>query len=132
MLNRHLALAACCFVLAATAIVSPFAAGSTVNKTMRVTFSQPVGLPGVGLAAGTYIFELPDPDRAWDVVQVLSQDRAHVYFMGFTRIVARPSSVRRDQVVSLGETAAGAPTPITAWYPANESIGRQFIYSASR
>jgi hypothetical protein len=132
MRNRILTLSACCVVLLATATVSPIAAGSTVNKTMRVTFSQPVRLPGVGLAAGTYIFEVPDPESAWDVVQVLSKDRSQVYFMGFTRIIEKPSGLRRDQVVSLGERAADAPTPIMAWYPENEATGRQFIYSASQ
>jgi hypothetical protein len=114
------------------AAISPISAGSVANKTMRVTFSQPVRLPGVGLAPGTYIFEVPDPERAWEVVQVLSRDRSQVYFMGFTRIVNRPHSLPRDQVVSIGETQTGVPAPIDIWYPDGQSTGHQFIYSDRR
>jgi hypothetical protein len=134
MTNRRLMVSACSLVVVALLTVSSTGvrAGGTVNKTMRVTFSQPVRLPGVGLGAGTYIFEVPDPERSWDVVQVLSGDRSRVYFMGFTRIIERPSSLSRRQVVSFGEAAAGTSPPVTVWYPDNESTGRQFVYPASR
>ena len=132
MLNRKLVLSACCVGLLMLATSSRIGAGSAVNKTMRITFSQPVRLPGVALGAGTYLFEVPDPERAWDVVQVLSKDRSQVYFMGFTQIVERPAGLSRNQVVSLGESVQGAPIPIKAWYPDNESTGRQFIYPESR
>ena len=132
MLNRNLALSACCFVLLTVSSVSPSGAGSTETKAMRVTFSQPVGLPGVGLAAGSYIFQVPDPIGAWDVVQVLSKDGSKAYFMAHTLIVEKPSGLRRGQVVSLGEAVPGAPTPVTVWYPDNESGGRQFIYPTTR
>ena len=124
MVSRKLALSLCCLVL--LVVTTPLiGAGSTENKSMRITFSQPVRLPGVGLGSGTYIFEAP----AWDVVQVLSGDRSRVYYQGFTRTIERPRGLSRHQVVSLGESANGSPSPITAWYPDNESTGRQFIYT---
>jgi hypothetical protein len=30
--------------------------------------------------------------------------------------------------ITLGETPANGPQPITAWYPQGETFGRQFIY----
>ena len=128
MLNRRLVLSACCLAFLTLATVSPNGAGAVDQKTMKVTFSHPFRLPGVGLPPGSYLFELPSPNSAWDVVQVLSGDRRQVYFMGYTRIIPRPDGLSRNQVVSLGESVSGAPMPVTVWYPDNESTGRQFIY----
>jgi hypothetical protein len=130
MTNRKLVAAACCLglLIAAGARISAGGGnspGSIERKAMRITFSQPVRLPGVSLGSGTYIFEAP----TLDVVQVLSGDRSRVYFQGFTYAVNRPSSLPRGQVVSLGESAQGVAAPITVWYPSNESTGRQFIYA---
>src|SRR6187551_3090825 len=58
-------------------------ARENANDLDRMTylhFTRPVRLPGVELGAGTYVFELPDPMGAFDVVRVSSQDRRTVYF----------------------------------------------------
>lgn len=99
-----------------------------VNRTTYLTFNAPVLLPGVTLRAGTYIFELADPFGAWDLVRVSSHDRRHVYLTTFTRIVPRPHDLAPGQRVSVGEVAANAPQPITAWWPTGERTGREFIY----
>jgi hypothetical protein len=98
------------------------------NKLMYVTFNKPVALPGVALGAGTYVFELPDPMGAWNVVRVSSYDRHRVYLTAFTRIVDRPRGMSPDQPISFAEAPANSPQPIKTWWPAGESTGRQFIY----
>jgi hypothetical protein len=99
-----------------------------LDRLTYVRFNRPVALPGVALGAGTYIFELPDPIGAFDVVRVSSQDRRVVYLTAFTRIVERPAGMNASQPVSFGEALARAPQPITTWWLPNESTGRQFIY----
>jgi len=94
----------------------------------HVTFSGAVALPGRVIPAGTYTFEIANPNSGADIVRVLSRDGSRSYFLGFTRAVNRPQSLPREQVVSLGESALGTPPPITVWWPENESTGRQFIY----
>ena len=117
------------FVAAIALVAQPAAiAHENLNKTMYVTFSGKVQLPGVTLDGGTYIFELADPTSAWDIVRVMSRRRDHVYFQGFTQRIERPAGLRRDQVVSFGEAPKGVPPPIAVWYPRDESTGRQFIY----
>jgi hypothetical protein len=133
MINRKLVVAACCLglLIAAGTRISAGGGnspGSLERKAMRITFSQPVRLPGVSLGSGTYIFEAP----TWGVVQVLNGDRSRVYYQGFTRVVDKPANLPRGQVVSLGESAQDAAAPITVWYPDNESTGRQFIYAEGR
>ena len=103
------------------------ASGVIAAQTNYLTFSGPVGLPGVQLQAGTYIFERATPDNA-NVVRVLSRDRRHIYLLAFTRQVTRPAGLPQDQAISLGESARGVPPPVRAWYPIDEGIGHEFIY----
>ncbi|HMF94801.1 MAG TPA: hypothetical protein VKE96_10925 [Vicinamibacterales bacterium] len=119
--------------LAAVAIVAGLAAsGATVHgwgdstRLTYLTFSGPVALPGVTLAAGTYAFQLYDPSNAGDVVLVRNRNRTQVFYLGFTRRVPRPASVR--SAVSFGESAKGEPKPISVWYPPEMSDGLQFLY----
>ena len=99
-----------------------------LDRMTYVKFNRPVALPGVSLAAGTYIFELPDPIDAWTLVRVTSRDRRTVYLTAFTRIVDRPRSLKPDQIVSFGEARATEPQPIKVWWPTGDSTGREFIY----
>lgn len=93
----------------------------------RLTFSQPVALPGVTLAAGTYTFERATPGGASNVIRVSSPDGRRVFFTGFTESVTRPAGLG-NRLVTFGEAANGAPRPITAWYPLTEPTGHRFIY----
>ena len=97
------------------------------RKTMYLTFSQPIALPGVTLGAGSYIFELRDPVDHWRVVEVLSRDRAHSYFSGRTNLVERPDGMTRDHVITFGEVPKGNAQPIQTWWPYNEAMGREFV-----
>jgi len=103
-------------------------ANSDASKTTYLTFNRPVALPGVALGSGTYIFEVPDPTNAWDVVRVLSRDRKIVYYAGFTRRINRPAGMNHDQLILFAEAQPDVPTPIAAWWPNGESTGREFIY----
>ena len=132
MVNRKVLWMVCGVAVFAGALVQHAGATPNAQRTTLLTFSQPVKLPGVALGAGTYIFELAAPDAASDVVRVLSRDRTQAYYMGFTRVVARPGGLSDAKVVSLGEALAGEAPAITAWWPSGESTGRQFIYSPAR
>ena len=103
-------------------------AWSSPARTMYLTFSGPVALPGVSLGAGTYIFELAAPMNDLTIVRVSSKDRRHVYLTAFTNLVERPAALRQGQVVALGEHVPGAPPPVRVWYPAGFEQGREFIY----
>jgi len=121
------------YTVAAVALLGVLAtapAGAVFNshRTTYLTFSKPFGLPGVSLPAGTYTFELPDPDAAWNLVRVLSRDHHKVYYAGFTQIIQRPAGTGQDVSIVFGEAPTNIPTPVKAWYPQDEQTGRQFIY----
>jgi hypothetical protein len=98
------------------------------SRTTYFTFSGTVQLPGVALEKGTYIFEVANPNGGSDVVKVLSRDRKKVYLMRLTRAIERRSGGNLDAAITLGETAAGIPPKVKAWYPQSETRGREFIY----
>jgi hypothetical protein len=98
------------------------------ERTMYLTFSRAVGLPGVELPAGAYVFELALPMSSPSVVRVSSRDRHKTYLLALTNPIDRPARMRADQAISFGEASLGAPPPITAWFPDGTEYGRQFIY----
>jgi hypothetical protein len=106
-------------------------AWSDASRTTLLTFSGPVGLPGVTLGAGTYTFDVFNPQSGGDVVRVRSKDQRHTYFLGMTNRIERPSGMKPDAFITLGEASKGTVPPIVAWYPGGVD-GRQFHYSRTR
>ena len=98
------------------------------RRTTYFTFSRTVQMPGVALPAGTYIFEVANPDSSADVVRVLSRDRKQVFLTKFTRPIYREAKGDLKATISLGEAPAGNPPTVKAWYPQSETRGREFIY----
>ena len=98
------------------------------RRTTYFTFSRAVQMPGVTLPAGTYIFEVANHEGDGDIVRVLSRDRSKVHLMKFTRPIYRPASRALEATITLGESSAGNPPPVKAWYPQSETRGHEFIY----
>jgi hypothetical protein len=121
----------CTIVLALTALALATTASMTASvdasHTEYLTFSRPIGLPGVTLGSGTYIFELANPDGAHDLVRVLSRDRKTTYLTAYTYPVSRPEIVPGTQFVSFHEAAPDGPAPIAVWW-SDGLAGRQFVY----
>ena len=111
-------------------VLATTSTGAMLNgrRTTYFTFNKAVELPGVSLSAGTYVFELPDPDHSWDIVRVMSRDRKQVYLTAFTKLIERPANRRLEAAIVFGEASAANPPRIKAWYPQDDRTGRQFIY----
>lgn len=109
----------------ATSSTSAFGNGA---RTTHFTFSGAVQLPGVTLPAGTYTFEVVNPGLGSDVVRVMSRDRSKLHALKITRSTYRSASRNLKPAITFGETPAGTPPPVKAWYPDGETHGREFIY----
>jgi hypothetical protein len=102
MLARKIVHTLCGVVLLGVLATSSTGA-MTANRTTYFTFSGAVEMPrGVSLAAGTYIFEVANPNGGSDVVRVLSRDRKKTFLMGLTRGVDR----RREAISTPPLTSA--------------------------
>ena len=97
------------------------------NKLTYLTFSGPVQMPGVTLPAGTYRFELADPDSSRRVVRISDKDGSKSYgiFLSIPDQKLQPAS---DPVVMFKETPAGAPSAVQAWFYPGETYGYEFVY----
>jgi hypothetical protein len=83
MVTRKSALTALVALVLGSGLSVPVHGVPNVLHTNNLTFSGPVGLPGVTLPGGTYIFERVVATNP-DAVVVRSLDRTHVYYMGTT------------------------------------------------
>jgi len=104
------------------------------NKKTKVTFNEPVEIPGVGaqvLPAGTYVFKLLDSLSDRHIVQVFNEDMTHVY----ATILAIPNYRWRatdKTVMTFRERAAGQPQAIRTWFYPGRQWGDEFVYPKSR
>jgi len=128
MFARRIVHVLCGVVLLGVLATSSTGAFENASRSTRFTFSGPVRLPGVTLAAGTYTFEIVNPTTGSNVVVVRSKDRSKVYAMKMTNFVYRPKSSDLKAAISFGETPAGIPPAVKAWFPLNETLGREFLY----
>jgi hypothetical protein len=97
-----------------------------------ITFSGPVGLPGVTLRAGTYIFEEANLTSSSNLIMVRNKATYQLCFLGFTTPIDRPAGLKHDQSVVLGEAPRGVAPLILAWYPLGETRGHEFIHKTAR
>jgi hypothetical protein len=111
--------------------VVPNAHADEWNKKTYLTFSGPVEIPGVTLAAGTYLFQLADPDASRHVVMVRDKAGTKVYSM-FMTIPDQRSQAPDGNVVMFAERAAGAPLAIKSWFYPGDSSGEEFVYPKSQ
>lgn len=125
----HLYKAICCAAAIAvmTVFVAPNARADEWNKRTYLTFSGPVQIPGATLPAGTYLFQLADPDNARHVVMVASKDGTKVYGM-FITIPNDRLDTPDNNVVMFGESPAGTAQAIQAWWYPGDRTGEEFVY----
>jgi hypothetical protein len=111
----------------ASAVSSRAVTVSPSSQINILTFNQPVKLPGVVLPAGTYRFELAPAGTHQDIVKVSSRS-GMPYYLGFTRVVERPTTLPKNMMIQFGETTGGVPPPIAVWYPTHTPSGHAFVY----
>jgi hypothetical protein len=120
----------CC----AAAIVACLASGARAdewNKRTFLTFSGPVQVPGATLPAGTYLFQLADPDNARHVVMVRDKDEKKIYTM-FMTIPNDRLDAPDNNVVMFRETPSGVARAIKAWWYPGQRMGEEFVYSKTQ
>ena len=97
------------------------------DLTTKLTFSQPVQIPGKVLPAGSYLFKLANmSDR--HIVQVFNSDGMVLY----ATLMAIPTERREptgDSVVTFAEQGNGQPEALLKWFYPGETTGNEFVYS---
>jgi hypothetical protein len=113
--------------LLAVLVALPAARADQSNQANKVTFSQPVQIPGRVLLAGTYWFELPEDISEHYLVRIYSADRSVLYATLFAYNSERATATDRT-VFGLAERGSAQPQAIVTWFYPGESTGHRFLY----
>ncbi len=128
---KRIKLAATLCVFAGGLALSPAAHADEWNHETRVTFSQPMEIPGMVLPPGAYVFKLLDSQVDRNIVQIFNEDRNHVH----AAILAIPDHRMQPTgttVILFEEREAGAPEAVRAWFYPGANYGSLFVYPRSR
>jgi hypothetical protein len=101
------------------------------DKATKLTFSDPVEVPGMVLAAGTYWFTTADSDQDRNIVQIWDADRTHL----ITTILAIPDyrlQPKGRTVIHFEERPSGSPEAIHSWFYPGDNFGQEFVYPKTR
>jgi hypothetical protein len=107
--------------------VLPAAHADQGNQETRVTFSQPVQIPGRVLPAGTYVFVLPEEANDHFQVRIFNADHSLLVATLFTISVDR-SKATDNTVFGLAERGSAQPEAIVTWFYPGETTGHEFLY----
>lgn len=114
-------------ILACAAFL-PVAQASEFNQQTKLTFDQPVEVPGQVLPAGSYWFVLVDDVSSRDMVQVFSADWKTLYATLITVNSERQYPAEGTLLKFANRESAGAQALLTWFFP-GETIGHEFLYS---
>ncbi len=103
-----------CFGLFATMWISN-ARGDEWDKSTKLTFNNPVEVPGTVLEPGTYLFRLLGSASDRDIVEVFNADKTRIYdtFIAIPDYRLVPTG---KTVVTFEERTAGSPEAIKAGF----------------
>ena len=99
-----------------------------MDQRTKLTFSEPIQIPGEVLPAGTYLFRLADGDSGQHVVQIFNADGTVPYATVLTIATERPYPTG-DTAVTLAEQGAGNPDALLKWFYPGRVTGNEFLYS---
>ena len=101
------------------------------DKDTKVTFSQPVEIPGKILTAGTYRFRIVKLAGARNVVQIWNEDATQLIttVMCIYDYRLEPAG---ETVMEFHERPTGRPVALRAWFYPGENYGHEFVYPKTR
>ena len=106
---------------------SPLAHTDEWDKTTKITFSEPVQVPGMVLPAGTYVFKLLDSASNRHIVQIFNEDHTAL----ITTVLAIPNQRLEPAgktILKYDERPADQPMALAAWFYPGDTFGQEFVY----
>jgi hypothetical protein len=123
ILNSVVALA----VMLAFISLVPLARADEWDQATKLTFSQPVQVPGRVLPAGTYWFVLIDHGSDLNVVQIFNSDRSKLVTTVLTNASERLKPTD-NTAITLAERGKTQPEAIVDWFYPGRITGHEFVY----
>jgi hypothetical protein len=115
-------------LLFAFAIILPVARADQFDQASKLTFNQPVQIPGRVLPAGTYWFVVADTSVAnRNIIHIFNSDRSTLYATLLTNGSARLQGNNKT-TITFAERGAAKPEAIVDWFYPGRTIGHEFVY----
>jgi hypothetical protein len=111
----------------ALVIMLPVARADESNHATKVTFNQPVKIPGRDLPAGTYWFVLPDDITQHHWVTIYNSDRTIFYATLVTIDAERPRPTD-NTAFTFAKRGFAQPEAIVSWFYPDSTTGHEFLY----
>lgn len=108
----------------------PVAQADEWDKTTKITFKEPVEVPGKVLLPGTYIFKLLNNTADRHIVQIYNEDHSAL----ITTILAVPNyrlEPAGKTILTYDERPADQPMALAAWFYPGDNFGQEFVYPKS-
>ena len=105
----------------------PLAHADDWDKTTKITFSEPVQVPGQVLPVGTYVFKLLNSASNRHVVQIFNEDHTQL----ITTVMAIPNQRLEPAgktILQYDERPADQPVALAAWFYPGDNFGQEFVY----
>jgi hypothetical protein len=109
------------------AVMLPVAQADEANQATKLTFNQPVQIPGRVLPAGTYWFVLPAELSEHYLVRIFGSDRTTLYATIVT-IDAERLQPTGKTAVTLAQRGPAEPQAMVSWFYPGNTIGHEFLY----
>lgn len=116
--------------LLATAGMAPLARAGQQSQLTKMTFFEPVEIPGFVLTPGTYYFSRIDNgnDPNVNLIQIYNfADQPMDIFL--QTVPVDRSSISGRTVLTFAKTSRGTPIRLVDWFYPGSLTGYQFIYS---
>ncbi|MGA9304786.1 MAG: hypothetical protein WBW31_05200 [Candidatus Sulfotelmatobacter sp.] len=126
-MNQRVLFAIALFLVMAFSISVPKARANQWNQQTKLTFDEPVEIPGHTLPAGTYWFVLVNNSSFRDVVEIFSADWSELYDT-LTTVPVERRQASDDTVLTLAERPYSQPQAVLDWFYPGEAMGHEFLY----
>lgn len=130
-MKSKLSIVTCSLALLAALTMPSLVRADAWDHATKLTFSEPVELPGTVLPAGTYWFTLFDSTSNRHIVQVWNGDRTQIV----KTILAIPDyrlQPTGQTVINFDERPANSPEAIHSWFYPGANYGEEFVYPKAR
>jgi len=111
-------------------LLSSVAKADQDNEETKVTFNQPVEVPGCVLPAGTYDFSLVNSPSDRQIVEIRSKNDMHLLALVMTDPVTRPVPANHTKI-TFEKRGTDQPKAIKDWFYPGDMTGHEFLYPGS-
>ena len=99
-----------------------------LDQAAKISFGEPIQIPGHILPAGTYWFTVVDSNSDQNLVQVFNADRT-VLYATLETVPTQRLKPTGFTTVSLAEQGSGKPVVLLKWFYPGNLTGHEFVYS---